>query len=155
MKSKCCAIDLERMFYYTLLIMSILRRVKNWLTGFQQKKRKYNSILGESLHLRSNDTATQETSPPIQFPASFPAAGPPRELKNDPLYIFWINLSRREQEVTAYTCLRYTNPQIAARLGLSKETVRTYLEKVMNKLGIQTKADLRVAFANWDFSEWE
>jgi len=63
-------------------------------------------------------------------------------------------LSPREQYVTALTCLRYTNPQIAARLGLSVETVRTYLRKALNKLGLQNKADLRVLFASWDFSEF-
>ena len=134
--------------------MSILQRLNSWLIGFQQKKRKYTSTLGES-DLQLTDIASQET--PTQNnsnPASL-AVGLPYELKNDPLYGFWVSLSRREQEVTAFTCLRYTNPQIAARLGLSKETVRTYLEKVMNKLGLQTKADLRVAFANWDFSDWE
>lgn len=57
--------------------------------------------------------------------------------------------------MTALTCLRFTNPQIAARLGLSKETVKTYLQKVLNKLGLQSKADLRVVFAGWDFSAWE
>ena len=64
-------------------------------------------------------------------------------------------LSPREQDVTALTCLRFTNPQIAARLGLSKETVRTYLEKVLIRFNLQSKADLRVTFASWDFSEWE
>lgn len=73
----------------------------------------------------------------------------------DERYKSWDSLSPREQDVTALACLRYTNPQIAARLGLSVGTVRSYLEKALSKLGLQNKADLRVYFAGWDFSEFE
>ena len=67
----------------------------------------------------------------------------------------WRSLSPRERDVTALTCLRYTNRQIASRLGISVSTVKTYIEKVVIRLGIQTKADLRVLLANVDFSSWE
>jgi len=40
----------------------------------------------------------------------------------------WDTLSRREQDVTAWACLGYTNRQIAARLGLSTDTVKSYLQ---------------------------
>lgn len=76
-------------------------------------------------------------------------------LSEDQRHQIWILLSRREQDVTAFTCLKYTNRQIAARLGISADTVRSYMLKVLHKLGLETKADLRVFFAGWDFSEWE
>jgi DNA-binding CsgD family transcriptional regulator len=68
---------------------------------------------------------------------------------------FWERLSSRERDVTALTCLSFTNLQIAARLEISTETVKSYLTKVLNKSGLRTKADLRVYFAGWDFSNWE
>jgi DNA-binding CsgD family transcriptional regulator len=117
-----------------------------------QQKKKYSSFLGEPLHLESPNPATQETE---KIDSTSMAVRPSNDIKTDKLYQNWIMLSPREQQVTALTCLRYTNPQISAYLEISKETVRTYLEKVLNKFGLQTKADLRVMFANWDFSEWE
>jgi DNA-binding CsgD family transcriptional regulator len=68
---------------------------------------------------------------------------------------FWNSLSPREKDVTALTCLRFTNLQIAGRLQISIETVKSYIKQVLNKSGLKTKADLRVYFAEWDFSAWE
>lgn len=108
--------------------------------GSQQKKRKYSQVMGEFSHL------------PLlkNKPASLV-----HDSNVDERYKSWASLSPREQDVTALACLRYTNPQIAARLGLSVGTVRSYLEKALSKLGLQNKADLRVYFAAWDFSEFE
>ncbi len=134
--------------------MSIWKFFKRWREGSQQKKqkKKYLYTPGNLFDLELTKTAAQEKrSQKNQFSDS----QMDEPLHSNELYPLWIRLSPREQDVTALTCLKYTNAQIAARLGLSKETVRTYLEKVMNKLGLQTKADLRVTFANWDFSEWE
>lgn len=69
--------------------------------------------------------------------------------------LFWDKLSAREQDVTALTCLRFTNSQIAGRLSLSPETVKSYIKQVLNKSGLKAKSDLRVFFADWDFSAWE
>ena len=48
-----------------------------------------------------------------------------------------------------------TNRQIAARLVLSPETVKTHLRSVLHKFGLRSKAELRQALAGWDFSGWE
>jgi len=73
----------------------------------------------------------------------------------DILWEKWNYLSRRERDVTALTCLGYTNAQMAARFELSIETIKTYVQNVLHKLHLRNKADLRVLFANWDFSDWE
>jgi len=85
-----------------------------------------------------------------------------RELKSvldipaqDNRKLFWDKLSAREQDVTALTCLSFTNLQIAGRLNLSPETVKSYIKQVLNKSGFKAKSDLRVYFADWDFSAWE
>ena len=134
--------------------MSIWQLFKRWRIGSQQKK-KYFYTLGESSNFRLSDSAAQETHTHEKPASDPPAVSLPYHSTTDELYQRWIMLSPREQEVTALTCLRYTNPQIASRLNLSIETVKTYLEKVLNKFGLKSKADLRVTFANWDFSEWE
>ncbi|HVN14930.1 MAG TPA: helix-turn-helix transcriptional regulator [Anaerolineales bacterium] len=108
--------------------MSLWRFLKRWLTGSQEKR---------------------------TYASDVAAVGLPYVPKEDDRYQLWISLSPREQDVTALTCLGYTNPQIAARLGLSVETVKSYLKIVLVRSASRTKADLRVLFASWDFSEWE
>jgi DNA-binding CsgD family transcriptional regulator len=56
--------------------------------------------------------------------------------------------------VAALTCLGYTNRQMAARLSLSPETIKTHVRNVLFKFGLNRKTDLRQALANWDFSAW-
>lgn len=121
--------------------------------GLHQKNKTYHLVLGNPFPFVVKNAAAQENR--RKFDIDSLAVSPSHTLQQDKLYEQWILLSPREQDVTALTCLRYTNPQIAARLGLSKETVKTYLQKVLNKFGLQSKADLRVMFANWDFSAWE
>jgi len=66
----------------------------------------------------------------------------------------WRTLSPREQEVTALICLNYTNRQIAARLEVSPETIKTHVRHVLRKFETSSKAELRQALADWDFSAW-
>jgi DNA-binding NarL/FixJ family response regulator len=67
----------------------------------------------------------------------------------------WRALSTREQQVTALTCLNYTNPQIASRLYLSPDTVKSHVHNVLRKFNVHSKAELRQALNEWDFSEWK
>ncbi len=67
----------------------------------------------------------------------------------------WEALSPRQQQVVALTCLGYTNRQIAARLRISPETVKTYLRNILLKYDLRSKADLRQALSDWDFSAWD
>lgn len=66
----------------------------------------------------------------------------------------WRALSTREQQVTALICLNYTNPQIAARLFVSPDTVKSHVRNVLRKFNVHSKAELRLALADWDFSDW-
>ncbi len=50
-------------------------------------------------------------------------------------------LSRREQEVLALLADGLVNKQIAARLGISTNTVKTHLELLFEKLGVATRAE--------------
>ncbi len=77
-----------------------------------------------------------------------------RRLLDAALQQRWQSLSPREQQVTALTCLDYTNPQIAARLGLSVETVRSHSRNAQIKFNVNSKTALRVQLIDWDFSDW-
>jgi DNA-binding CsgD family transcriptional regulator len=82
------------------------------------------------------------------------AAGLTQYRSIDELWPKWESLSPREQDVAALTCLGYTNRQIAARLSLSPETIKTHVRNVLFKFDVNSKAELRHILANWDFSGW-
>jgi len=67
----------------------------------------------------------------------------------------WHGLTRREQQVVALTCLSYTNKEIAARLSLSPETVKSHVRSALRKFNVRNKADLRRLLDDWDFSDWK
>jgi DNA-binding NarL/FixJ family response regulator len=67
----------------------------------------------------------------------------------------WEALSPREQQVAALICLGYTNPQIAAHLKLSRQTVKTHVRNVLYKFNLRSKAEMRHILADWDFSAWQ
>lgn len=67
----------------------------------------------------------------------------------------WRELSPRQQDITALTCLGYTNQQIAIRLHLSPETIKTHLRNILQKFGVKTKFELRQLLSDLDFSAWE
>jgi DNA-binding CsgD family transcriptional regulator len=66
----------------------------------------------------------------------------------------WRTLSTREQQVTALICLNYTNRQIATRLIISKDTVKSHVRNILRKFEVHSKAELRHILAKWDFSDW-
>ncbi len=57
-----------------------------------------------------------------------------------------IQLSPREREIFSLVAQGYTNQQIADQLGISIKSVETYRARVMEKLGLRSRADL-VQFA--------
>ena len=67
----------------------------------------------------------------------------------------WQKLSPREQDVAALACLGYANKQIALRLRLSCETVKTHMHNLMRKFGLRRRTDLADLLAGWDFSAWD
>ncbi len=71
---------------------------------------------------------------------------------------YWQLLSLREQQVVALVCLNYSNLQIAGRLGITGETVRTHIRNVLSKFNGIDRIELRKRFlpgSYWDFEAWE
>jgi DNA-binding CsgD family transcriptional regulator len=67
----------------------------------------------------------------------------------------WQGLSRRQQDVAALTCLGFTNRQIAVRLGIAEDTVKSHMKHTLAKFQLHGKVELQEALKEWDFSEWE
>lgn len=66
----------------------------------------------------------------------------------------WRALTPRQQQVAALASLNFTNRQIAARLGISPQTVKAHLRNLLHRFELHSKAELRQALEDWDFSEW-
>ena len=130
------------------------RRKKNERADSQQTN-KYSFTLGNLLKLvrRSDDSANQENRLPEDNPEL--AVGLSLSQNDDELYQRWMSLSSREQQVVALTCLGYKNQQIAFRLGLKTYTIKSYIQTACYKLSLHSKTEIRVAFAQWDFSKWQ
>jgi DNA-binding CsgD family transcriptional regulator len=100
------------------------------------------------------ERADREPRPAQEFQEQLSAAGLERLKAADELKQLWDSLSDREKEVTALTCLRYTNRQMAARLKISVYTVKGYMKQALIKYQLQSKAELRNLLEEWDFSDW-
>jgi DNA-binding CsgD family transcriptional regulator len=66
----------------------------------------------------------------------------------------WRELSPRERQVAALICLDLTNRQIAGRLKISPETVKTHVRHILEKFQARSKLALRLMLSDWDFSDW-
>ena len=110
--------------------------------------------LDEKLQTALVDLADREGRPAEEIQVELLTAGLAHLQTSERLKECWGTLSQREQEVTAYTCLGYTNRQMAARMGVSPDTVKGYVRQALVKFHLHSKDELRMLLGNWDFSEW-
>lgn len=66
----------------------------------------------------------------------------------------WDSLSQREQQVAALICLNYRNYQIAEKLVIAPETVKTHLQNIFAKFNLRSSKELRLVLKDWNFTEW-
>ena len=128
-----------------------------YLIGLRQTPgpRTYHLDVSDSLQVTLSTIAQDEGRPEHDLIPELLNAGLDQYTSKERLWKRWSTLSSREQDVAAFVCLGYTNRQIAARLGISPETVKDRLGTALIKFNITKRTELRVLFANWDFTEWE
>jgi len=66
----------------------------------------------------------------------------------------WQSLTEREQQVAALICLQYRTHQIATRLQIAPETVRSHVHNILHKMDLPNRIALRQLLTGWDFSSW-
>jgi DNA-binding CsgD family transcriptional regulator len=74
------------------------------------------------------------------------------------IYLRWLSLTSREQQIAALICLNYSNRQVSDLLGITQDTVRSHQRKILSKFHLHTKAGLRRILSpsnGWDFKAWE
>lgn len=67
----------------------------------------------------------------------------------------WQTLTDREKETAAFTCLGYTNQEIAQKMFISPNTVKTHLRRILRKFDVNSKTELQLLLAAWDFHAWD
>ncbi len=63
-------------------------------------------------------------------------------------------LTPREREVARWVVLGHTNRRIAATLVVSPETVKTHIRHTLEKLGVRSKAELRLRLSEMGVRRW-
>jgi DNA-binding CsgD family transcriptional regulator len=133
--------------------MSIWQRFL-YLIGLRPRSGPHYYLLTDSLRTTITTLASHEGRPEDELVTTLLAAGLTHYYALDELWPKWEALSPREQQVAALTCLGYTNRQIAVKLSLSPETIKTHIRHMLGKFSMASKAELRQVLANWDFSAW-
>jgi len=124
------------------------------LIGLRQKPGPRIYQVSESLQITLTTLAQREGRPEQELFTDLVSAGLTRYHSIKELRPKWESLSPREQDVTALTCLGLTNRQMAGRLSLSPETIKTHIRNALLKFDINSKSELRHILAHWDFSGW-
>lgn len=64
----------------------------------------------------------------------------------------WEQLSPRQKQITAHVCRGDSTRQMAAALNIAQTTVKSHVEIILRKFGLNSRAALRQALARWDLS---
>ncbi len=130
--------------------MATPRKKKSSRVGPQQTNRYFHVLVSPLRLVNRRNPAIQENHSSKTSPGN---AGGRRSTDKDSfeLYDRWLALSPRERQVTYFTCMGYKNEQIAFQMGVSVGTVKSYLQHVFLKIGVQSKTELRLKFYNFDF----
>ena len=110
--------------------------------------------LNERLQTALVDRADREQRPVEDIQEELIAAGLTHLETSDGLRQRWDALSPRERDVTAYTCLGYTNRRMAILMCVSPYTIKGYVRDALVRWHVHSKSELRILLALWNFSSW-
>lgn len=61
-----------------------------------------------------------------------------------------VSLARREKEIVSHICQGYRNKEIAQKLNISEQTVKSHCNRIYKKLGVADRLQLALyAYGNW------
>lgn len=64
-----------------------------------------------------------------------------------------VNLARREREIVYHICQGYRNKEIAQKLNISEQTVKSHCNRIYKKLGVSDRLQLALySYKIWPFS---
>ena len=131
------------------LFQRILRTVRGWF--YSRRDFDFDVRTLESLRV----IAEREQRTPQEVAAQLVDDAMRHQERINGILVLWELLSPREQQVAALICLGYTNRQIAQKLRVSPETIKTHVAHILMKFNLPNREELRRQLVNWDFREWE
>lgn len=134
--------------------MSLFERLLIWL-GVIPSSTLHQYRQDEDLRRLTLESVQQEHPSDEETYETSSAARRVRRISPEEMSNIWEFLSPREQEVTAFICLGYTNDEIASKLGVSSTTTKTHIRNVLAKFQMHSKTELRIALKEWDFNNWD
>src|SRR5512133_635772 len=134
------------------LFQRILRHVRGWFGGRSSAN---NFALDVRTLYRLRVVAERERRTPEEIANSILEDALRGDVSDEVMYAAWRLLTPREQQITMLICLNYTSRQIATRLNISPETVKTHVTNIIHKLEVPDRHHLRQLFNAWDFSPWD
>ena len=124
------------------------------LLGMMRGSGVHHFELNERLQTALVDRADREQRPVEDIQEELLAAGLTHLETSDGLRQRWDALSPRERDVTAYTCLGYTNRRMAILMCVSPYTIKGYVRDALVRWHVHSKSELRILLALWNFSSW-
>ncbi len=115
--------------------------------------RKYQ--VSESMQITLSTLAQHEGRSEDELLQDLVDAGLTQYYDSEDLWRKWRALTPREQDVAALACFGFTNREIAVRLSIAPDTVKSRLQNVLRKFNVHKRTDLRLMLADWDFSAWQ
>ena len=134
--------------------MSILGDILRWL-GFLRSDELIRYQLDASYGSLLQDLADAEQRPVEEVASGLLMNALDERMRAEENLARWRALTPREQQVAALICMNLTGRQIAARLSISPETVKTHTRNLLSKFDLRTRTELRAVLADWDFRAWE
>lgn len=98
--------------------------------------------ISESLQVTLSEFAQHAGRPEHEFTSDMVAAGLKQYILREKMKQKWASLTRREKDVARLIRRGMTNDQIAKRLSLSPETIKTHVANILLKFGVRKKSDL-------------
>ena len=126
----------------------VWRGVRNWL-----RRRRTFALDVDSYELLERMAERQQRTPQEVAAELLEQAAQAQERQSWVLTC-WGQLSPRQQQITAYVCRGDSTRQIAAQLHIAPTTVKSHIEIVLRKFGVNSRAALRQHLAPWDLSEY-
>lgn len=66
----------------------------------------------------------------------------------------WEHLSPRQKQITAHICRGDSNRQMALQLNISQTTVKSHVEIILRKFGVDNRVALRVLLSPWNLNAY-
>lgn len=66
----------------------------------------------------------------------------------------WERLSPRQKQITAHICRGDSTRQMALQLNIAQTTVKSHVEIILRKFGVDSRVALRVLLSPWDLSAY-